>query len=324
MSKPHTETAIILVNWNGTKDTIECLESLKLLKDVKFKVIVVDNCSRTHHFDNLKSYIIKSFGHHLILSYDEIASFEDHQNPPDIFLLKLDVNTGFTGGNNIGMEVAKRIGSRFYWLLNNDTVVDPNTLKELLISLAIDGKNGIAGSFIYSYDKKEFITFGSVKIIPWKGYGLRLKSVKYDYWNVAFEVDSVAGASTLIDARVVDDIGTLDENYFAYAEETDFNIRAKKAGWKIISVPNSLVYHKVGGSLSHGSPIRDYYCTRNVLYLVKKNFCRYLPIAILYHFFRITCIEIVIRKKRIKHLSACIQGFIDFMFKRMGRCTRKL
>ena len=258
MKSSQPGVGIILLNWNGYQDTYDCLKSLESLSYPNFKVYVVDNLSSDDSYARL---------------------LEDHHNgefkiPVD--LIQSGGNLGFAGGNNIGIQAAYESGLEYIWLLNNDTVVDPYALTSLVIEMEKDQKIGIIGSKIYYYNTN-LIWFAGGEVNEWFGSvnhpGLREKDE--GQFNQLREVDFITGCSLLLRKELIETVGYMREDYFLYYEETDWNVRARQTGWKIVYCPQSIVYHKV--SLSSGgekniSPYVDYYDIRNGFHLILNTY----------------------------------------------------
>ncbi|MGB8707155.1 MAG: glycosyltransferase family 2 protein [Dehalococcoidia bacterium] len=218
--------SIILLNWNGFEDTAECLESLKKITYPNYEVIVVDNASSGDDVRILK------------------AKYGDY-----IHVIANDQNYGYAEGNNIGMRYAIEKGTDYLLILNNDTVVDSEFLTELAKVAESDASIGIAGSKIYYYRRPNRIQAAGGKIIWWLGYidiyGEEEDVGQYD--DIA-ERDFVFGTSFLLKKAVIDKISFLDPYFFFGVEEYDYCTRAKRAGFKIVYVPQSKIWHKAGAS----------------------------------------------------------------------------
>lgn len=252
-----TNVAIVIVNWNGYADTSACLTSLLKLKKNKYEVetIVVDNGSTN--------------GSAAILS----------KAYPWATILRLDENLGFTGGNNIGISYAMKRGADYIWLLNNDTVVDPGALS--LVDAFSDPAVGVAGSKIYfapgheyhkdRYKKNELgrVFWYAGGLIDWENiYASHrgVDEVDRGQYDVAYDTMFVTGCSMMIRRSVIEKIGFLDSKYYLYLEDLDFCLRAAGAGFRLRYFPGSVVWHvNAGSSGGAGSPIHDYYITRNRL-----------------------------------------------------------
>mgnify|MGYP003331941202 CR=1 FL=1 len=223
---------IILVNWNGKNDTLECLSSLQKVTYTNFKVLVVDNASG----DGSVEAIRKEFS--------------------NIELITNKENLRFSGGNNVGIQYALNNNAELVLLLNNDTTVEPNFLSEL-ITISEKNKNvGIVGAKIFYYTNKKRLWYAggtiNFKTGMSKHRGIReVDTKKYD--NVE-EVDYITGCCMLLKREVVEKVGMLDESYFIYGEDADWCLRAKNAGYKLMYAPSAIVYHKVsvssGGNFS--------------------------------------------------------------------------
>ena len=256
------DVAIIILNWNAYDDTFECLKSLEHLTYPYFHVFLVDNASQDNSFDKLRQ------------------DYKDGKFNVPITFIQTGKNLGFAGGNNVAIREAYNQGYQYFWMLNNDTVVDPNALTPLVEVLEKEEKVGIVGSKIYYYGTNK-IWFAGGRINTWTGVAWHIGMNKDDigqFENIKDDVDYITGCSLFFRREIIEQIGYMEEDYFLYYEETDLNIRASKMGWKIKIVPRSIVFHKV--SLSSGgtenlAPYVLYYRIRNSLLLIKKTQNKY-------------------------------------------------
>ncbi len=251
--------AIITVNYNGKKDTLEFLKSLKKLYPIPYTLypIVVDNASS----DGSVSAIDKQF--------------------PEVDIIQAGANLGFSGGYNKGIEYAKTWGADYFLIINNDTLInDPDLLDELVKTLESAPKIGLVSPKIYfakgfEFQKDRYSSSEAGKVIwyaggrfDWDNIGSIHRGIdevdKGQYSNVE-ESDIISGACVLIKKDCWEKIGGFDEKYFLYFEDSDFIKRAKDNGWKIYYNGKVSIYHKVSRSTGIGSPITDYYHTRNRL-----------------------------------------------------------
>ncbi|BBW97701.1 glycosyltransferase family 2 protein [Geobacillus sp. FSL W8-0032] len=251
------DVAIIILNWNAYNDTFECLKSLEHLTYPHFHVFLVDNASQDGSFDKLQQ------------------DYKDGKFHIPITFIQTGANLGFAGGNNVAIKQAYHQGYQYFWLLNNDTVVDPNALTPLVETLENDKQVGIVGSKIYYYGTNK-IWFAGGKVNTWTGktkhIGIKEEDVgQYDQLR---EVDYITGCSLGFRREILETVGYMCEDYFLYYEETDWNVRAKLYGWKIKYVPRSLVHHKVSassGGEKNLSPIVAFYDIRNGYWFVKRT-----------------------------------------------------
>lgn len=269
---------IVLLNFNGWKDTIECLESVLKLDYKNIRIVIVDNDSK----DDSIEYIYKwSKGEILPFKNEEqllkqlvypnykkpinvktVNSYELQPNVSsnEVILIRSYVNKGFSSGNNIGIKYALSDPScKYVWLLNNDTVVKPDSLTELVKTFNNDASLGLVGSKLLFYSEPQIIQAiaGLVNknigithhLGEGKNAGFELKeNDKYDY---------LIGASILAGRDFIEDVGLLCEDYFLYNEEPDWCLRGTRKGWRINTCSKSIVYHKHGSSTGSSSKIKS-------------------------------------------------------------------
>lgn len=304
--KKEPSVSIILLNWNGWQDTIECLESVYQIDYSNYNVIVVDNASTDNSIEKIIEYCegkikveSKFFQYNPqnkplnILEYNEKdlnGSKEKNQSilsNRKIRLIKNCENYGFAGGNNIAMEYAiKTLKTDYVLLLNNDTVVDKKFLNNLINVAKNDKKIGILGSTVYFYDDPTIIQSAGMKL-NWKKGTVKIlgyNEIDNGQFNIS-EVDYVDGSNILIKKEVFEKIGYLDPKYFLYWEETDFCVRAHELGYKIIYAPNAKIWHKLGSTTKKISGSYVYYMTRNMFWFMRKHAKPKQFLSILIYFF---------------------------------------
>jgi len=207
--------SIIIINYNEKGYLKNCIDSIKKNTSYpNYKIIIVDNNST----DGSKKLVeVKYLG---------------------VDLIKNKKNYGFSKANNIGIKYAiKKYNSDYFYLLNNDTLIEKNWLSKAIKTAERSKEIGIVGSKQLTFERKPAISAGWIKVF----------SVKYFYGDEEKEVNWVSGAGFLIKKEVIKKIGLFDEMYNpAYYEETDFEKRALLAGFKIIHCPKSIFLHKGG------------------------------------------------------------------------------
>ena len=242
----YPKVSIIILNWNGLKDTIECLESLKKITYPNYEVIVVDNGSDGNDADILEE------------------RYGDY-----IKVIKNKENLGFAEGNNVGIRKVLEEGKSSYVLsLNNDTIVEPNFLNELVKTAESDSKIGIVGPRTVFYEQPNKTVIGAAFINLWLG-----KTYSKDKTNPS-ECDFVTGCAILIKKSALEKLNYFFDNaYFTYYEDTDLCFRIKKRGFKIIYYPKIKLEHKVGATTAIGerNPSAIYYYIRNKFLFMHKN-----------------------------------------------------
>jgi len=220
----YPKVSIIILNWNGLADTIECLQSLREVVYPNYSVIVVDNASRGDDVRILRE------------------RFGDY-----IQVIPNDKNYGFAKGNNVGIRYATEKGTDYVLLLNNDTTVDPEFLTEMVTVAEADKEIGIVCPKIYFYDRPDVACFdGGLKISLWWGT-LKGGPCQGDERPV-IETEFATGAAMMIRARTLEQIGLLPEEYFFGVEDFDFSLRAMRNNFKIVVARRALVLHKLARS----------------------------------------------------------------------------
>lgn len=285
--------SIIILNWNGWEDTIECLESVFQIKYPTFDVILVDNASEDDSLDKIRKYysgdlIVES----IFFKYDHankpINVFECHEDQENITIplkiknsktnhlifIKNNKNYGFPGGNNVGIKFSlKFFNPDYILLLNNDTVVGENFLSELVNNGEKRSDIGILGPKIYFYDKPNTIWSAGCRI-SWKlSRGIQIGTNELDQgqYDTKREVEYISGSAFLIKTEVIEKIGLMNETYFLYFEESDWTLKANRCGYKSLYIPKARIWHKVsrsGGGISNSVGL--YYITRNRWVFMKK------------------------------------------------------
>lgn len=244
--------AIILVNYNGAQDTIECVESLSKMAFNDICIIVVENKSTD----------------------DSLLRLKTAQRLYNFYLLEAQNNNGFAAGNNMGIQYASQLGAGYYWLLNNDTIVEANTLTELLEGFELNSRIGLTiGKILYEKNRDR---------IWYAGGSTSHQTARTEHWQYGEKNDGkvdgtqpvsfATGCCMLIKKDVVDKIGRMDESYFLYEEDTDYCFRVVKAGFSIYYCPEAIIYHKVSASTGQASPLSQYYMIRNKYLMIQQHF----------------------------------------------------
>ncbi|WP_372370994.1 glycosyltransferase family 2 protein [Candidatus Uabimicrobium sp. HlEnr_7] len=296
MSKIKIDAIIILVNWNGWQDTLECVKSCQNLVHHSYQIIIVDNDSQDQPQKTLQ----------------QLQRFDN------VTLLQSNANLGFAGGNNFGIRHAQqKYNCDYFWLLNNDTVVEQTTLSELIKTARCDSNIGIVGSKIFYYNSSK-LWFAGGEFQKHSGYIKHLGMLEED--NVQFSqqksVDFISGCSLLITKSAIQTVGLIPEDYFLYFEDTDWNFAVKEASFKILYAPHSRVWHKISQSVGQQSTTYYYYMFRNSLIFSKK----YFP-HLQQRIFLFRCLEIIqlLLKGNFTAVRASTKGIWHFLKKKNGK-----
>ncbi len=293
---------IVVLNYNSWKETVECIESLFKLEYQNVEIVLVDNNSTDDSIVRLKEWMNGTGDFQLErnpllsdlsfpvktkpLSYILNPADADRQTQVDIVFLTSDNNLGYAGGNNLGIRYGlSRNDADFFWVLNNDTVVPPDSLNQLIAcftELMRAGKNpGILGSKLRFYDEPNILQGVGCVFNKYTAKMRQIGTFEVDtgqYDAHSFKVDFVIGASLFVSRELVEQAGTMSEEYFLYNEEVDWCYKAKEKGFSVSYAPKSVVYHKQGASTKN--LVRDrkkninamFYQFRNIILFYRKFF----------------------------------------------------
>jgi GT2 family glycosyltransferase len=296
---------IIIVNWNGWGDTIECLESVFRLEYDDFQVVLCDNDSTDRSLEYIRAWADGELScaqtvnvlqdltfppvpkpiRYSQYEYNDISRLADatNENAP-LVLIRTGANRGFAGGNNVGLRYAmKRRDMEFVWLLNNDTVVRKDALKSMVREMRRNPSAGICGSKIISYYEPDKVqSLGGCRFNKWLGISGHIgaktaASSAVDKSDVLRHMAYVTGASMLVSQPFLNDVGLMDEGYFLYYEEIDWVIRANNR-YSLEFTPDSVVYHKEGASTgTTRSYCADFYSLQSRILFTRQHFPYALP-----------------------------------------------
>lgn len=314
---------IVLLNYNGFLDTMECLESILKLDYENFQIIVVDNSETPTSFENLINWALGNI--QVKETTFENLVFPLEQKPVDfcktteddflskelnhkIVFVKANQNKGFAAGNNIALKYILKFGNQdpYIWLLNNDTVVEKEALiaQILFLSKSRNKDIGILGSTLAYYHKPDKI----------QGIGGKFNKRFYisshifegesivSQRNTGVKIDYVIGASMFVPLNFIKDVGLLCEDFFLYYEELDWTYRAKDKGWDVDYCPESIVYHKEGASIgsSYDSRKKSYFSEITIFKSRKLFVKKYFKLGFNFYFSCFALILNRIRKGKIR------------------------
>lgn len=235
--------AVIVLNWNGLADTRALLPTLaacRLPEGWTLETLVVDNASS----DGSAEVVGREF--------------------PEVQLLPLSENRRFAGGNNAGLARALAGGADAVALLNNDTVADPGLFEHLLLALEQDPRAGAAAPLIYYGAPSDRIWYAGARISTALGLAAHRGLREHDHgqYRAVEETGYLTGCCLLAWRKAWEQVGPLDERYFIYAEDADWCLRARRAGYRLLFVPTARLWHSVSGSSGAMSPWKIYQRTR--------------------------------------------------------------
>jgi hypothetical protein len=290
----------VVLNWNGLKDTMECIESLRNVTYGNLDVIVIDNGSVGGEADTIE---------------EKCGDW--------ITVLRNQENLGYAEGNNVGIRYALAKNAEYVLLLNNDVIVAPDFLDAMISVTESRREVGIVGPMIYYYPPnqgEEVIWFAGGRVAKNIGqpFHIGLKEIDTGQFNRLKVVDYITGCALLIKKEAISKIGLLDTEYFAYFEDLDWNMRAHAVGFLSMFVPEARIWHKASATSGYMSPVYVYLHTRNRILFVRKNTSRlgfalfFLPTFVVLRIAR--PMIMFIAKGQNKANRALIQGLKDGMF----------
>jgi GT2 family glycosyltransferase len=279
---------VIVLHFGSVRDTVECLDSLRRSVALPFKIFIVNNAS------------------------DKDVEGLLRARYSDIIYRNAGFDTGFAAGNNIGLRFGIESGYDYALLLNNDTIAEEDFLQPLVDLLERDSTVGLAGPAIYYYqDKKRLWSCGG-RITWWNG-GLGGQTCLPETRSECLDVDYLPGTCILVRIKSLQGIGLMSEEYFLGVEEADWAIKARRAGFRVVSCPRSMLLHKVGVS-SQYTPELIYNGVRNRFLFIRRQF----PVPI--SWFLICCVLGNELRRHPHHRSLCWRAFRDhFKYRRILR-----
>ncbi len=239
------KVAIVILNYRVNKETIECVGSVKKSDYGDVETIVVDNSPMSGLDKLIEKY-------------------------PEVVFIQNKVNLGYCGGNNVGIKEALKMGADYIFILNPDTLVGSSTIG-CLVSAAERHEAGIVAPKILFADKKTIWYAGGIFDFANVLGGHRgVDETDRGQYAKEEETDYASGGAMMVSREVFKKIGFFDERYFLYYEDSDFSLRSKSAGFKVVFVPEAVIYHHNAKSTGLGSPLQDYFITRNRMLFAAK------------------------------------------------------
>jgi GT2 family glycosyltransferase len=330
LAMKYPKVIIIILNWNGWVDTIECLESVYRTRYPNYEVILVDNNSQDESISKIKEFAegkikpesayfrydpsnkpltVQEYSNNEIDALDRTPQNHFHLGKTSrLLIIRNEENYGFAKGNNIAiLHALKALEPGYVLLLNNDTVIQEDALGRLVEAAELSDRIGIAGPEIRPYDDPSTVAQlgGRMNFISGLPMPYTLRDIDQAKYQSPFEVGFLSGTALLIRRDVFLKIGLLDPNLFIIAEETDFEMRAQQAGYKLLCVPQSKVFHKLSVSLKKTPYTTIYYAGRNRVIFLRRYSSKTNLILFLLHLFLKEHPHFIVERMRKRTSTPC-------------------
>ena len=297
MDPPQVVTVIL--NTNHREDTLGLLDSLYKNSYANHRAIVLDNASQ----DGSVAAIRSAF--------------------PQTQVIELEHNLGYAGNNNAGVRAALDLGADWVFVLNEDTLLAPDCLEELVRVGESDLQIGVLGPMVYHYDEPGMIQSAGGKISKnWQAWHLAQNEADQGQYPVPHSVDWISGCAILVRIAVIEQVGMLDARFFYYFEETEWCLRARSAGWLVVHVPRARIWHKGVQRDYRPSSNVTYYKTRNHFLMLSKHQAppRAWLLAWIQVLRTLTSWSVKPKWRSMRpHRDAMWQGILDFLRRRWGK-----
>lgn len=289
----------VILNTNRRDDTLACLDSLASSTYANHRVIVLDNASS----DGSVSAIRESF--------------------PAVEVIQLRENLGYAGNNNVGIQAALDRQADWVFVLNEDTIVAPECLTELITIGEADPRIGFVGPMVYHHNEPDVIqSAGGAMDRRLNTWHIGQNETDRGQFGAPHDVEWISGCAILARRTMIEQIGALDERFFYYWEEVEWCLRARRHGWRLVHVPAARLWHKGVQRDYRPKPAVTYYSTRNRFLMMSKHHAT-VPAWVVAWFQTLrTLISWSIKPKwrdMREHRDAMWRGMLDFLRQRWGR-----
>ncbi len=296
MSQPYVITVIL--NTNRREDTLACLTSLNQSTYQNHKVIVLDNASNDGSVPAIR------------------AAF------PTVQIIELEENRGYAGNNNVGIEAALVQQADWVFVLNEDTILDPNCLARLVEIGENDPHIGVVGPMVYHHDEPDVIQSAGGQLgAYWQNIHIAHNEKDVGQYPQPRPVDWISGCAIMVRRSAIEQLGMLDDRFFYYWEETEWCLRISRGGWRVMHAPDAKLWHKGVQRDYRPKPTVTYYNTRNRLLMLAKHHAPLRVWVFTWGEILRTLTSWTIKPKwrfMSAHRDAMWQGVLDFLHHRWG------
>jgi GT2 family glycosyltransferase len=291
--------AVVILNTNRRKDTLECLQSVSSNRYKPLSIIVIDNSSTDGSVEAIRT------------------SF------PEVQVFILEKNKGYAGNNNVGIDLAIKNAADWILVVNEDTIMSPDCIEALVTAVEGFPEIGVVGPLVYHNDEPDVIqSAGALMDKNWRPYHIGQNEKDSHQYSEPRFVDWISGCAIMFRRKLLEQIGGFDEHFFYYNEEVELCHRARKAGWKVLFVPQAKLWHKGVQRDYKPNPSVTYYSVRNQLNFLKKHSA---PIKVrlvnVYGFLQMVTSWTVKKKWQTMHLhrDAAVQAIVDHLRGKYGK-----
>ncbi len=282
---------VIILNYKGLENTIECIESIKENDYNNYKIIVIDNDSKDGSEEALR----------------------DQCNRDDMIFVQTGENGGYAKANNMGIKMSIEAFAKYTCILNNDVIVSKDFLSVMVASMEQNEEIAVEGPLVLDY-KADIIQSSGASINFWKGeckvnnFNRRWEGIE----NKEIQCDYVEGSCLLIRNSLTDVIGLIPENYFLYFEETEWCWKFVSQGYKVVCNTNTYVRHKGSASMIHIGKMQNYYFNRNRVTFVKRNASIIQRTVFLIYLIAQTIYRVCFKKYELNIVREYLQGWRNY------------
>ena len=287
------EISIITINYNGLEDTCALIDSIPF--NANMEVIVVDNASNNQEAETIA------------------------QRYPQVKVIQSNLNLGFAGGNNLGIQTAQ---GKYIFLINNDTIFKDIKIKPLIDRIESSPNIAIVCPKIrFAWDNNpiQFTGYSMLSRISVRNHAIGFNKEDHGQYDTAHLTPYAHGAAMFIRREAINKVGMMPECYFLYYEELDWSMMFTRAGYQIWYEPKCTIYHKESQATGQDSPLRTYFITRNRLLLVKRNPKEFNQTLAYLYLCGIVAIRDILKyacSARFDLLKATLCALRDFIYKR--------
>ena len=288
----------VILNTNHRDDTLQCLASLEQSDYPNQRTLLLDNASTD----------------------GTVAAVKGRW--PAVQVIELKENLGYAGNNNVGIEAAIAQGAEWVFVLNEDTWQAPDCISRLIAVGESDVKIGILGPMVYHASEPTIIqSAGGRMDAYYREWHMGRNEPDQGQFHEPHPVEWISGCGILVRRALIEQVGAIDARFFYYAEELEWCLRAREAGWKVVHVPEAKLWHKGVTRDYQPKPSVTYYATRNRLLLLLKHHASLPAWMVTWAQLLRTLASWTLRPKwrsKVEHRKAMWRGMIDFVRGRWG------